>query len=98
MAKFCCWRGAEDVPLVRIHEAVRKSPGLFRYKKTNNPVCVVVGTLDKEEAARAVWSDSTYYRHNHPFDFEEVKDEIMKELHSWIEPPPLLVGYPDSIS
>ena len=87
MAKLCCWRGAEDVPLVRIHDAARKSSGIFRYTKSNNPVCVVVGATDKEEAAKAVFNDSTYYQINFAGDFKDAKDEIVKNLHLWMEPP-----------
>jgi len=87
MAKLCCWRGAEDVPIFRIHEAARKSPGIFRYKKSNNPVCVVIGAITKEEAAEAVFDDSIYYQANFG-SIEEVKDEIINDLHTWKEPPP----------
>ena len=87
MAKLFCWRGAEAVPIFRICHEARKSRGIFRYKKSNNPVCVVIGAITKEEAAEAVFDDSIYYQTNFG-NIDEVKDEIIKDLHIWDEPLP----------
>jgi len=91
MAELFCWLKVDDVPMYGITRAARNSPGIFGYKKTTKPMCVIIGAITKEEAAKAVFLDKDYY-HRH-YLFEEVKDEIIQDIHIWEEPSPIPAVY-----